>query len=558
MARAFLINVPTLPELIIDNSKSSMSANARQTSIFGKQFQNQSNIGRDVNELDNDSTSINSSSSAYSDNDEGEDDDNDNTSISSRKNLRMNSRHDQIKTNLMLESDAAEFFAFSPFVDPPVVINNNNTNSNTMNKLMKKPHKIRMALKKKFQRSNSSTSEDDVYRSSQILGRVLFTKGKDEPEITVDHYQVGQEKTDDSLSNISEHRVTSLPHLSFEKRTLAKIDNIKMEHLLESPNGHNHDKKKFSYPYTDIVKPHDFDLLHVKKIVPTETLLIQHKPFRHKKIQYRTQRGLTKIGKEVHELKQSITGKSSKLSAIESSPLDGENYQSRLIKNLLGARREIAAYDRTNSLTNDCQDDNDEINNKLKEIDVNLIAQIEEHQTKSISCVHDKKKRRKQLISAPFIERQARHLVNIREKENINLYVDSRFNPAKFIDLDEEAKRFFGTNIPFTDQSPNPKSSLLSPCLSQQSSDEELPPAIEVSAGLIVTDEIKPKDIQVLVSIESENYDNDLCYQTNQEGDDEFFDCVSTLSEQTELQLLPFSNNEQAIISLDECESVEF
>ncbi|CAF2105365.1 unnamed protein product [Rotaria magnacalcarata] len=557
MARSFLINVSILPELTTENSKPSMSINARQTSIFGKQFQNPSNIGRDLNELYNDPTSINSSSSEYSNNDEGEDTDNDDTSISSRKNLRMNSRHDQIKTNLMLENDAAEFFAFAPFVDLPV-INNNNTDSNTMNKLMKKPHKIRMALKKKFQRSNSSTSEDDVYRPSQILGRVLFTKGKDEPEIKIGHYQVGQEKTDDSVLTISEHSVTSLPHLSFEKRTLAKIDNIRKEHLLESPSGHNDDKKKYSYPYTDIVKPHDFDLLHVKKILPTETLLIQHKPFRHKKIQYRTQRGLTKLRKEAHELKQSITGKSSKLSAIESSPLDGEKYQSRLIKNVLDARREIAEYDQTNSLTNDCQDDNDEINNKLKEIDVNLIAQIGEYQTKSISCVHDKKKRRKQLISAPFIERQARQLANIREKENINLYVDSRFNPAKFIGLDEEAKLFFGTNIPFWDQSPNAKSSLLSPCLSRQSSDEELPPAIEVSAGLIVTDEIKPKDIQVLVSIESETYDNDLCYQTNQEGDDEFFDCVSTLSEQTELQLLPFSNNEQAIISLDECESVEF
>ncbi|CAF4954767.1 unnamed protein product [Rotaria magnacalcarata] len=386
MARSFLINVPILPELTTENSKPSMSINARQTSIFGKQFQNPSNIGRDLNELYNDPTSINSSSSEYSNNDEGEDTDNDDTSISSRKNLRMNSRHDQIKTNLMLENDAAEFFAFAPFVDLPV-INNNNTDSNTMNKLMKKPHKIRMALKKKFQRSNSSTSEDDVYRPSQILGRVLFTKGKDEPEIKIGHYQVGQEKTDDSVLTISEHSVTSLPHLSFEKRTLAKIDNIRKEHLLESPSGHNDDKKKYSYPYTDIVKPHDFDLLHVKKILPTETLLIQHKPFRHKKIQYRTQRGLTKLRKEGHELKQSITGKSSKLSAIESSPLDGEKYQSRLIKNVLDARREIAEYDQTNSLTNDCQDDNDEINNKLKEIDVNLIAQIGEYQTKSISCV---------------------------------------------------------------------------------------------------------------------------------------------------------------------------
>jgi hypothetical protein len=193
--------------------------------------------------------------------------------------------------------------------------------------------------------------------------------------------QIDQPMTEDSPSNTSDALITE-PHLSFRERQRAKLEIMRMAHMFNPPNLLTYDLKESPYPYTDIIEPHNFNFLRIIKRIPDENLLIQHKPYQHKKFRYRTQRGLLRMKHDLKKLKHDMYGKRSDRSHQDLPSLDVQNNRNRLEKTLIEVRTQIAEYDRINSLTNNHRQSISQIIAKMNKIDPTVQAQIDDYRAK--------------------------------------------------------------------------------------------------------------------------------------------------------------------------------
>lgn len=313
-------------------------------------------------------------------------DDGQNTTDMLKEVRQKNFLHDKHTTNTGLKNNDAQVFTRKSS-RPQTMIDQNKDKKDKVDKPIKKHQRIRAALKRKLHISNTETSGDNDNTNTLRLLKVELPKLKDPSEIVDDRELENSQYSDDAPSIMSSYIAMNSVHESFQKRYLAKTEVYRMEHLLDPPKALNHNMKLLSYPYTDLIAPHNIDVLLRIKHIPVENLLIQHKPFRHKKIRYRTQRKVIRIRDEAHELKERINNKHSKKIEHESSSSNIETYQDRLSKNLNEARKKIAEHDPNHSGDSDSEEDIDEINEKLKEIDKHLAQESEEYQNKLIPLV---------------------------------------------------------------------------------------------------------------------------------------------------------------------------
>ncbi|CAF1002239.1 unnamed protein product [Rotaria sordida] len=553
MSTISLASWPFTSISITNNDQLIKSTNSSQTLDFEEHDTSQSSTQTNQTLSDTNSALTDSSLSDDSDSDNG-------TSISSRENLNSNLSNTKIVTNLKLEDNEAEFFTIIPSQNTTMININNKNKNNHMTITKKKHHKIRSAFKNKFHRSDKCTlnnNNNNTDNWNEVLGTTLLQITQDMNSIVFGFDQTNEQIFDDSLSNISEN-VQTTSHQSFCEDEQAKIQMMKMAHLLDQSRVLINDKKKFPYPYADIIQGNNINSRHHKQQVPSENFLIQHKPFRHRRPPYRIQRRLLKIQHDLDKLKDHRSSKNSTKSYENLSSLNIENYQSRLTKNLLKVRKEIAEYHLLNLSTDDHKENSDQTIENVNTDNSTTKSQIEDYQ-KNLKLIENIKKQRKHLISAPFIPHEARYIhEDIKKDINNNNYpIDSRFDPTISIDLCKEAEDFFGSDRPFWNPLPILKSSLSLQYLKRQSNDLVLPAKIIISVNLISEDTIKENDLDDVEFDEIENYINDL-YKQSQKGNDEFFDCISSPSERKKSQSLSFSNNQQLSISFNECESVEF
>ncbi|CAF3845619.1 unnamed protein product [Rotaria sp. Silwood1] len=548
MSTSFLLtNIPLLPPLTKKNDHLITPNHSSQTSNFEKHDTTQSSTQLNQTISPNSSsTSTNLSASDHSDCDND-------TKLSSTESSSSNLQDKQIVTTLKLENNEAEFFSIIPS-QHTTMIYINNTNNN-MKKSTETCHGIRSSFKNKFHRSHKNKPDINIDNWNEFLTKTLLQMKQDMNEIVVGFHQTDDEISDDHSSNISEN-VETTSHLSFCERQQKKVKIKKMVHLFDQLEAVINDKEKFPYPYKDIIQEDNLDLIHSEQQVQSKNLLIQHKPLQYRKIRYKTQRRIIKIRHDLDKLKDGLSTHQLTKPNKELSSMDIENYQTRLKKNLLKARKEIAEYNLIDSPTDAHEENTDQTIDNMKAINSTKQSQTQGHR-KNLQRTEDVKKKEKHLISTPFIQRRMRYTYKNREKNENNRPVDSRFDSTTFIDLHKEAEDFFGSHIPFWDFVPDSKSSLSTASLKRHSIDFTLPVKLLVSVSLILEDKIKQANLYDIESDEDENNNKDLFDESNKNGD-EFFDCISSPLDQRKSQALSLSNNEQPLIAVNDLEYVEF
>jgi hypothetical protein len=369
----YLIASPTiLPDLPVKIDHLNGIPDSPQPSIDEQYFTPRSSIANDKTSSDSSSTLTDHSSNKEADY-------GDFVNISVKKKVHFSlSTASTTETVVKIQDNEAEFFAVIPYEDP----NNNINNQKTKVTKTRKRDKIRSMFHKKYSPTNGSdTSDNGTHEWDEMLAKSLITIHQDINEIITGIDQIDQPTTDYSVSTALENTITN-PRLSFRERQRAKLEMMRISQMLNPPNLLTYDIKESPYPYTDIVAPHNYNLLRLKKQIPLENLLIQHKPIRHEKLRYRTQRCLLKMRRDLKNLKRNVYGKSSSKTHQELPSFNVQNYRNRLEKTLREVRTQIAEYDRIHSATKDHRQSISQIIAKMKAMDPTLKAQIEDYRTK--------------------------------------------------------------------------------------------------------------------------------------------------------------------------------
>jgi hypothetical protein len=380
MAQPLLANVFIFPELSNKTNNlpkySSLSALCSPVpSLHAEYSTPRPSVDHDDISSDSDSTLIDFSSTEDSETD----------SLDTHVDVdRPSSSTLKYEIQLKLENDEAEFFA----IVPPKDVNNV---KDDIKPPMRKRDKIRAIFNKKFHRLNSRTSPvtPDADEWNETFAKTLLTMHQDVQGLISGLDQIGQPVTDDSLPNGSEGILTK-PRLSFRERQRAKIEMMRMAQMLSPPNLLTYSMKESPYPYKDIVEPKNFTFLPGTKDVPSENLLVQHKPFRHKKFRYRAQRGLLHLRHDLKKLKYDIYGKNTITSHKELPSLNVDNYRNRLEKTLLDVRTQIAEYDRINSSKNHQRQSISQVISKFASFDPATQVSIDDYRTKLRPIVRSK------------------------------------------------------------------------------------------------------------------------------------------------------------------------
>jgi hypothetical protein len=372
MAKYLVASTIILPDLPVKIDHSISTSDSPQSSTHTQYFTPRSSLGSTKASSDSSSTLTDHSSN------EGPDH-GDFVNISVKKHVRFGLSPPTFETHVKIEDNEAEFFVIVP---PEKTTNNTHTKKNSKYKSTRKRDKIRSLFHKKYSRSSSSdTSDADTHEWGEMLAKSLITIHQDVQEIISGIDEIDQPTAENSLSTTSEAVITA-PRLSFRERQRAKIEMMRMSQILHPPNLLTYNMKESPYPYTDIVAPHNYNLLHSKKPIPSENLLVQHKPIRHEKLRYRTQRALLKMRRDLKQLKRNIHGKSSSRTHKELISFDIQNYRTRLEKTLREVRTQIDEYDRTHASINDYRQSISQIVVKMKAMDPVTKEEVEDYRTK--------------------------------------------------------------------------------------------------------------------------------------------------------------------------------
>ena len=163
--------------------------------------------------------------------------------------------------------------------------------------------------------------------------------------------------------------------------------------MLNPPNLLTCPAKICSYPYTDIVEPKQFNLLRLTKKLPAEHLRVQHEPFQHRKLRYRTQRGLFRARHDARRVKRYLYGKSTLRSHKEFPSLDVQNYRNRLEKSLLDLRQQITEYDQIHAPSSNHRKTISEILVLMKSNDSPMKACMDDYRAKLRPIVRIRRER---------------------------------------------------------------------------------------------------------------------------------------------------------------------
>ncbi|CAF1539493.1 unnamed protein product [Adineta ricciae] len=357
-----------------------------------------------------------------------------------------------IEIQVSIENDEAEFFAVATPSESTDCVNELPQPS------IRKRDKIRAVFHKKFHRVNSDATDTSTSEWNEVLAKTLVSIHRDMEDIITDLDEAPTYIRSDPTSYSSEQVLTK-SHLSFAERQRGKLQLIRMAQMLQPPNLLTCALKESPYAYTDIVVPDNNALLRLKKNFPFDNLLMQHRPFQHRKFRYRTQRSLLRIRHDLKKLKHDLYGSETFQSHKELPSLFVQNYRNRLEQALLEVRQQIAEYDRMHSTNDHNRPSISQIIAKMKRIDPEAKAQIDDYRTKLRPIEYIDKNAKRELISAPFIPYRPaycpdhlRKETNKNIKDENNQLLDKRFDPTTFVDLNQEAKEFFDDDLPFWDK----------------------------------------------------------------------------------------------------------
>lgn len=303
MATLFLANVPILPSKPIKSTTSPNVAYSPQTSINEEYSIPRTSTQIDQASSESDSPTIEHGSSEITDTE---------NSVGSPDCTRQSKTEIQMK----LENDEAEFFAYSP--------------SKTCRR---KRDRIRAAFSRKFDRSESTESETSTGEWNTMFSKALISMQTDIHKIIA-----SLDEIDDQLSR--EDVPTS--HLSLHERQYEKLQLMRLAQMLHPPNLLTCETNECPYAYMDIIAPHNFKHLRATKGVPDENLYVQCKPLQYRKCQYRTQRGLLRMKKDLKKIRRDIRGRKTSQSSPQAPTYDVTNYRQRLEKTLVEFRRQMA------------------------------------------------------------------------------------------------------------------------------------------------------------------------------------------------------------------------
>ncbi|CAF3425591.1 unnamed protein product, partial [Rotaria sp. Silwood2] len=375
MSTSLLTNHPVTPNSRPKNDKLITPTDSSEILASEKYDTNQSNTKSKQTTSAHSNSSLTNSISAH-DSDSDYD-----TTLSLTESSSSNIPNTKTVTNLILENDEAEFFTIISSKNTTMTqINNKNDN---MKKSIKNHHKIRSSFRNKFHRSYRNTSDIGIDNSNEVLPKTSLKMKQDMNGIIVDFYQTNEKILDKSSLNVSKNAKTTC-HLSLHEHQRAKNTMMKTAHLFDQAGFLNNNNKRFPYPYIDIIQGKNVNLLYSQEQVTSKNLLIQNKPLRHKKVRYRTQRRLLKVQHDLNTVKNDLPCRKSKKSHEELSSLNVENYQTRLRKNLLKVRNEIADYNVIDSSTDDHEEKTDQTTENMKTTKSVTQSQTEGYQKKLI------------------------------------------------------------------------------------------------------------------------------------------------------------------------------
>lgn len=261
--------------------------------------------------------------------------------------------------------------------------------------LIAKPTRKRDKIRSALHRSKTSTpiicDQDEAGQWSETLAKTLTSIHEDITEIIAGFDRADQLHPEDLQSDLSNPLLTS-PHLTFRERQRAKLEMIRMAYMLNPPTLLTYEIKESPYAYTDIVEPHSFHLLKITKQLPGEQLLMQHKPLQHRKLRYRSQRGLLRIQRDLRTLKHDLYGKTSSKSHKELPSLYVENYRNRLEKSLVHVRQQLAEYNQIHAAGSD----------RLPSIS-QVIARMELTDDATKACMEDYRSKQRPIVRFAFL-----------------------------------------------------------------------------------------------------------------------------------------------------------
>lgn len=285
----------------------------------------------------------------------------------------------KVHIKVSLVNDEAEFFAVIVPEDTPDVVPHEECQTP---KAERHRDKIRSLFHKRSTQSDSDEAEAHVGDWNEALANALSAMHADVQQIIT-----GLDDVDHSTANnvpaLLEDPALTAPRMSFAERQRSKLYLMRMAQMLYPPNLLTYHTPESPYPYTDIIAPRNVHLLRMKRNLPFDRMLIQHRPFRHKKLRYRTQRCLLRIRRDFRRLKQDIYGGETLKSHKELPSLSVQNYRNRLERTLLEVRMQIAEYDRVHALARDHRPSISQIiAQNFKGQDSLAQAKIEDYRTK--------------------------------------------------------------------------------------------------------------------------------------------------------------------------------
>ena len=272
-----------------------------------------------------------------------------------------------IMTEVYVEfnENEAEFFAYSPSkVSSP--------------KNERKRDRIRSKFNRKFQelRSNSSTSDTDSSEWNETLAKSLIAMHNDLQDILT-----GFEQIEETMSNTSESE-SHITNLSFRERQRQKLEMIRMTNMLNPPNLLTCNVNETVYPYADIIEPKNSNLTRMFNRNDSETLVINHKPHRHRKLRYRIQRNMIKMKDNIDKLKYDVYGRELSQSIDDYSPVNLQNYRYRLENTIDKVRKQIDEYDRINASKGNSRKSISQIIDSTKSVDHVAQEQMDDYRSK--------------------------------------------------------------------------------------------------------------------------------------------------------------------------------
>lgn len=256
-----------------------------------------------------------------------------------------------------------------------------------------------VSLQRESTSSNSDTYEISSNDDSDDQRTVALTHPHSTASISSTRIQIVLQLRDDEAEFFAvnpspsrvQHRVT-MPSLGVRPM-------LNPPSLLTCPT------KVCSYPYTDIVEPKQFNLLRLTKKLPPEHLRVQHEPFQHRKLRYRTQRGLLRARHVSRRMKRYLYGRSTLRSHKEFPSLDVQNYRNRLEKSLLDMRQQITEYDQIHAPSSAHRQTISEILVMMKSSDPPMKACMDDYRAKLRPIVSIRPERESSQLSSSFSSR---------------------------------------------------------------------------------------------------------------------------------------------------------